>query len=384
MANRTLRTQSESLALKSRLDRNALEESRDCGKEPPREILAALLEPIREGLQEVRRLYSASLLSTGASSISAEIFFTPEVEAPENTSFPHSLIADIAGYMQSLEGKWLRPALVLLAADLFGAPAKRGARVAAGLELLHNATLIHDDIIDESDIRRGRYAIWKRWGSPATVLMGDLLYAKSMELTTSFGNLEIQQTIAQATARMCQGELHQLQWAGNLKVTETEYLQVVSDKTACLLSACTQCGALLAEAAPEAVDRMRRFGLLLGMAFQIIDDVLDFVADPKELGKAVGNDVAHGKVTLPMIHYLAHSPDPQPVIALITGRNGNRAIELSHEIQSTGSIQYARQVASRYGEEALRQLKELQQMGASEDKLSHLARLVDFVVHRRF
>jgi octaprenyl-diphosphate synthase len=205
-----------------------------------------------------------------------------------------------------------------------------------------------------------------------------------MELIISLNSLEIPRVIAQATARMCQGELHQLQWAGNLKVTEAEYLQVVSDKTACLLSACTQCGALIAGASPEAVERMRRFGLQLGMAFQIIDDVLDFVADPKELGKAVGNDVAHGKVTLPLIHFLAHSPRPEPAIALITGRNGKNTLELNRDIQSTGSIQYARDIASRYGEEALRQLQGLEQAGADEEPLSHLARLVNFVVHRRF
>lgn len=357
---------------------------RESGKEPSREILEALLEPVRKGLLEVRRIYSASLLSTGASSVSDDIFLDGRVTPPGNSSFPHSLVADMAGYMQTLEGKWLRPALVLFATDLFNAPSERGAPVAAGLELLHNATLIHDDIIDESDIRRGRHAIWKRWGSPATVLMGDLLYAKAMELIVSFDHQEIPRVIARATARMCQGELHQLQWAGDLKVTEAEYLQVVSDKTACLLSACTQCGAMIAGASPEAVERMRRFGLHLGMAFQIVDDVLDFVADPEELGKAVGNDVAHGKVTLPLIHFLAHSPHPEPVIALITGRNGKNAVKLSREMQSTGSIQYARDIASHYGEEALRQLQGLKQTGASEDKLNHLARLVDFVVHRRF
>jgi octaprenyl-diphosphate synthase len=360
------------------------EEPRESGKEPSREILEALLEPVHNGLLEVRRIYSASLLSTGVSSVSDDIFLDGRVAPPEDSSFPHSLVADIAGYMQTLEGKWLRPALVLLATDLFGVPSERGAPVAAGLELLHNAPLIHDDIIDESDLRRGRYAVWKRWGSPATVLMGDLLYAKSMELIISLNSLEIPRVIAQATARMCQGELHQLQWAGNLKVTEAEYLQVVSDKTACLLSACTQCGALIAGASPEAVERMRRFGLQLGMAFQIIDDVLDFVADPKELGKAVGNDVAHGKVTLPLIHFLAHSPRPEPAIALITGRNGKNTLELNRDIQSTGSIQYARDIASRYGEEALRQLQGLEQAGADEEPLSHLARLVNFVVHRRF
>jgi octaprenyl-diphosphate synthase len=357
---------------------------RKSGKEPSREILEALLEPVCKGLLEVRRIYSASFLSTGASSVSDDIFLDERLTPPANSSFSHSLVANIAGYMLTLEGKWLRPALVLLTMDLFNAPSERGASVAAGLELLHNATLIHDDIIDESDIRRGRHAIWKRWGSPATVLMGDLLYAKAMELIVSIDYLEIPRVIARATARMCQGELHQLQWAGDLKVTEAEYLQVVNNKTACLLSACTQCGAMIAGAPPEAVERMRRFGLHLGMAFQIVDDVLDFVADPGELGKAVGNDVAHGKVTLPLIHFLAHSPHSEAVIALITGRNGKNAVELSREMQSTGSIQYARDVASHYGEEALRQLEELERTGASKDKLNHLARLVDFVVHRRF
>lgn len=349
-----------------------------------RPSLQDLFEPIQEDIHEVRRVFCDSLLSAGSSGVLPELTLQRSFSTLQNSVFSHQLIADIAGYLRSLEGKWLRPALVIFSTDLFGADRKAAARIGAALELIHNATLIHDDIIDESDTRRGKPAVWKRWGSSATVLMGDLLFAKAFELTTTHGNILLQRVIAQATSRMCQGELHQLQSAGNFQVTEEEYLQVVTNKTACLMSACTECGGLIAEAPEEALEALRRYGLYLGMAFQITDDVLDYVADPAELGKSVGNDVARGKVTLPLIHHLASITHPEPLIQWLSGSNGKSGINLAEALESTGSIQYALDRAEQFGEMAIGCLPVLSQWSAGTDKIVPFERLVEFVVSRRF
>ena len=349
-----------------------------------RESFERLLEPVRQSLRDVKHCYRDSLLSTSYSEISDEILLPGQPQERIARAIGHESIRDIAEYMQGLQGKWFRPAVLLLSADLFGPISPGAISVAAALELIHNATLIHDDIIDEAETRRGHRAVWKRCGSSATVLMGDLLYAKAFELTTAHGDIRIQRVIAQATSRMCQGELHQLQWAGDVTTTEAEYLQVICDKTARLMAACAQCGGMLAGAAEEGVDRLRRFGLHLGMAFQIADDVLDYVADPKQLGKSVGNDVAHGKVTLPLIHHLAHGNEPESALAAIRGDNGRKTEDLTEALRSTGSIDYALQVARKYAERAKVCLDELEPFGAETRKIDHLKRLADFVVHRRY
>jgi octaprenyl-diphosphate synthase len=354
------------------------------GKESLRHLLDHLLAPIENPLEQVKIIYRDSLLSTGASQVPEDVLLDKSAGEVDPATFPHELVSDIADYMTRQEGKWLRPALVLLMAKACGDRTGEAAPIAAALELIHNATLIHDDIIDDSATRRGRRAVWKRWGSSATVLMGDLLYAKAFELTTRHGSLQIQRIIAEATGNMCQGELHQLQSAGRMNVTEEEYLQVVANKTACLMAACTRCGALIGKAPEEAAEAAGRFGLSLGMAFQIIDDVLDFVADPSILGKSVGNDVARGKVTLPLIHYMNTSADPQPVMELIGGNNGKLSIDLRAEVESTGSIDYARRMALRYEQQAQQRLDELSEYCEDREVTGRLKDLARFVVDRRF
>jgi geranylgeranyl pyrophosphate synthase len=351
-------------------------------KDNVRQSFRKLVRPVQQGLVEVKSIYKESLLSAGRPTYSREIFQDALSEPAEEAGLCHELAADIARYMGSLEGKWLRPALTLLAADFFGVSSSRVARVAAALELIHNATLIHDDIIDESETRRGREAVWTRWGNSATVLMGDLLYAKAFELTTLEGRIEIQQVIAAATSRMCQGELHELESNGRADVSEIEYLQVVSDKTAALMSACTQCGAILSGASASEVDAMRQYGLMLGMAFQITDDVLDYVADVKVLGKTVGNDLANGQLTLPLIHFLARdSEESEGVRLYLLGKNGKQKMNLTEKLEQAGSINYSLSVARRYAERAKEALAGID---GRPEKVEHLDRLANFVVDRRF
>lgn len=344
----------------------------------------SLLEPVSSHLESARAIYSRSLLA------SAEVLPPSQVPGirPISTSTERvpcsELISGMAEYLNSFDGKWLRPALVLLSTGVFGEDPGKAAPIGAALELIHNATLIHDDIIDESETRRGRRALWKRWGSGATVLMGDLLYAKAFELTTRHGSIEIQEMIATATGRMCQGELQQLESCGKTDVTEEEYLNVIANKTACLMSACTQSGSMVAEAEQEDVERMRLFGINLGMAFQIVDDLLDYVADPEILGKSIGNDLARGKVTLPLIHHLASTDDPQPIIDSICGSNGNGAKDVRSRLSKTRSIDYARDKAREYGRLARQQLEEISQDKTDDQFRNTLFQLADFVISRGF
>ena len=214
--------------------------------------------------------------------------------------------------------------------------------------------------------------------------MGDLLYAKSFELTTAHGDIAIQRVIATATSRMCQGELHQLESDKNFDLTEMEYLQVISNKTACLMAACTQSGGMIGGASTEELDIIWNYGLNLGMAFQIMDDVLDYIASPDEIGKSVQNDAIRGKITLPLIHYLQHSKDPGPVMAYLNGENSKVKIDLRMEVESTESIEYARAVATRYTSDAKDRLAHLRGERLDSSKIDHLKRLADFVIYRGY
>jgi len=348
--------------------------------EPTQVTFERLVEPIRDSLDEAKRVYASSLLSVGRSVVSEETL----ARRQSREACGPDLIAAMADYVLQLEGKWLRPALLLFAAEQFGKSGANAPVIAAAMELIHNATLIHDDLIDEAETRRGRQTVWRRWGASASVLMGDLLFAKAFELTSTHGDPALQRVIAGATTRMCQGELHQLQSACDVEVTEVEYLQVVGDKTACFMSACTECGALIAGARPEASALLRQYGFDFGMAFQITDDVLDYVADAQELGKSIGNDFQRGKITLPLIHFLATSSAPEPVQAWLSSQGSGKSVDLQAALRETGSIDYSLGIARRYTEQAKSRLDALAALGVPQARLEHLRGLADFVVTRRF
>ena len=239
--------------------------------------LAQIFDPIRDDLDRVEREFSRHVES--------------RVE----------LIPQIGRYIQTSGGKRVRPALLLMASRLTGYAGDRAVLYASVIEFIHTATLVHDDIIDNSELRRGREAVHSRWGNDITVLLGDYLYIKSMALALSHDNLEIIRLLCDVTLRMIEGELYQLTKTGDLTISEEEHFEIMRRKTAYLFGGCAQIGGMLGQVTPDQQLALRDYGFHLGMAFQLIDDLLDYTADEAVLGKPVGEDLRAGKVTLPII-----------------------------------------------------------------------------------
>src|SRR5437763_10330499 len=216
------------------------------------------------------------------------------------------LIPKIGRYIQTSGGKRLRPAVLLMAARLSGYQGDRAILYAAVVEFIHTATLVHDDIIDDSDLRRGRLAVHSRWGNDITVLLGDYLYIKSMAMALTHDELEIIRLLCDVTLRMIEGELYQLTKNGDAEITEDEHFDIMRRKTAHLFGGCAQIGGMLNKLSGERAQALWEYGFNLGMAFQIVDDLLDFTGDAQAVGKPIGSDLREGQVTLPLIHLQQH------------------------------------------------------------------------------
>ena len=217
------------------------------------------------------------------------------------------LIQEMGGYIAGAGGKRLRPILLLLAARLAGYRGPRGVRLACVVELLHTATLIHDDVVDRAPLRRGRPSANARWGDDASLLVGDHLYSKSFAMLVRDNDRAVMETLARSTVSMTEAEVFQLELKRSGAMTEGDYLRIITQKTASFMSACCRIGGLLGGISPERVDALTRYGLDIGVAFQISDDSLDFVADQERLGKAIGADLREGKRTLPLIAMLGRA-----------------------------------------------------------------------------
>ena len=224
------------------------------------------------------------------------------------------LIPEIGRYIQSSGGKRVRPAVLLMAARLAGYTGEQGVNYASVVEFIHTATLVHDDIIDDADLRRGRAAVHSRWGNDITVLLGDYLYIKSMGMALTYDSLDLVRLLCDVTLRMIEGELYQLTKTGDVDITEEEHLEIIRRKTAYLFGGCGEIGGMLGEVTSEQRTALREYGFNLGMAFQLVDDLLDYTADKTALGKPIGSDLREGKVTLPAI--------------LLLQRDGGRSSEL--------------------------------------------------------
>jgi octaprenyl-diphosphate synthase len=240
--------------------------------------LAQIFEPIRDDLETVDREFIHHIQSRV------------------------SLIPQIGKYIQDTGGKRVRPALLLMAARLSGYRGDRAVLYASVVEFIHTATLVHDDIIDDAQLRRGRMAVHSRWGNNITVLLGDYLYIKSMALALTHDALEIIRLLCDVTLRMIEGELYQLTKTGDIHISEEEHFEIIRRKTAYLFGGCAQIGGMLGRLGPEQERALREYGYNLGIAFQLVDDLLDFTADQATLGKPVASDLREGKVTLPVIY----------------------------------------------------------------------------------
>jgi octaprenyl-diphosphate synthase len=242
-----------------------------------------------------------------------------EVALTDNLKPYLPLVSHVAKYIMFSGGKRIRPLLMVLSARLCGYKGNYDKTLSVVFEYLHAATLLHDDLVDGADIRRGNPVAHSIWGNPATVLVGDFLLARSMAIATRTNSLPIIHILAHITAQMSEGEIHQLLHCGDLAVDETDYMDVITRKTAYLMQAACQVGALLAEGPGEQVRAMADYGYHLGIAFQMADDLLDYTADTRMLGKAIGADLREGKLTLPVIHALdrATTEDRRRVEAII-------------------------------------------------------------------
>jgi octaprenyl-diphosphate synthase len=327
-------------------------------QKPSAAALAQLFEPIREDLREVEREFARHVQSQVA------------------------LIPTIGDYIQNGGGKRIRPAVLLMAARMAGYTGERAVLYASVLEFIHTATLVHDDIIDESQLRRGREAVHTRWGNHVTVLFGDFLYLKSMSLALTQDDLAIIRLLCDVTLRIVEGEIYQLTKNGDVDLTEAEHFDIVQSKTAYLFAGCARIGGMLGPITRDQQEALWQYGLNIGMAFQIVDDLLDFTGEEVALGKPVGGDLREGKLTLPVIHMRDRGGSRAAALLRKVVEAREVSLDEWHEIRAlltqTRSIEYAGRVASDYVERAKKTLYCFPSSGARDA----LMFLPDYVVSR--
>jgi octaprenyl-diphosphate synthase len=303
-------------------------------KTPSSADLAQIFEPIRGDLEAVEQEFVRHIQSRVA------------------------LIPEMGRYIQTSGGKRVRPAVLLMASRLSGYRGDRAVLYASVVEFIHTATLVHDDIIDGADLRRGRLAVHSRWGNDITVLLGDYLYIKSMAMALTQDALEIIRLLCDVTLRMIEGELYQLTKTGDVDITEDEHLEIIRRKTAFLFGGCAEIGGMLGSVTPDRAAALREYGFNLGIAFQLVDDLLDYTADATALGKPIGGDLREGKVTLPIIFLLRHGGEEAD--RLIRTAVGNRAVSpdeweaILRLLEEHGATELAFERAVEYAERAKR------------------------------
>jgi octaprenyl-diphosphate synthase len=258
------------------------------------------------------------------------------------------LVEEISSYLIDAGGKRLRPLLVLLAAKASGYQGQQHINLATVIEFLHTAMLLHDDVVDASDLRRGRKTVNAAWGNPASVLVGDFLHSRAFEMMVEIGNMQIMKILSHATNTIAEGEVQQLTNVRNPEMSENSYMEVITRKTAMLFQAASHSGAVLANAPTEQEDALKRYGLHLGLAFQLVDDALDYEGSTKDLGKNVGDDLAEGKMTLPLIVAIRDGDEAQRTFvrqAILNGgvENLNEIVDI---VKDTGGLKYTRDIAN--------------------------------------
>ncbi|MCX8034482.1 MAG: polyprenyl synthetase family protein [Thermodesulfovibrio sp.] len=229
-----------------------------------------------------------------------------------------TLIPTIGTYIINSGGKRLRPLFLLLSADLAGYRGYKRVILAAVIEALHTASLLHDDVVDEAEIRRGKKSANRIWGNQVVVLLGDYLYAKALHLSVAQESLQIMEALSRATSQMAEGEILQLMKAGDPSITFDEYIKIITGKTAGLITAACRIAGVLAQLSDEKVQALTDFGHNIGVAFQMIDDILDYVAEENQLGKKLGKDLMEGKITLPLIELLNKAKEKKEIVDIIT------------------------------------------------------------------
>ncbi|NIY81802.1 octaprenyl diphosphate synthase [Vibrio hepatarius] len=292
-----------------------------------------------------------------------------------------SLINQLGFYIISGGGKRIRPLLAVLAARALGYQGNAHTTTAAFIEFIHTATLLHDDVVDESDMRRGKATANAAFGNAASVLVGDFIYTRSFQMMTELGSMKILKLMSDAVNVIAEGEVQQLMNCNDPNTTEESYMQVIYSKTARLFEAATQIGAILNDSPADVELAMQNYGKYLGTAFQLIDDVMDYTSDGKEMGKNVGDDLAEGKPTLPLLYAMKNgTPEQSAMIReAIEKANGMEKLnEILATMEETGSLEYTRQKAYQEADKAIAELHVL----ADSPYKEALVTLAHMSVHR--
>lgn len=313
-----------------------------------------------------------------------------EIEKALNTIDPENL-HDASKHLIKAGGKKIRPALVLLTAEAVGGNIEGAYKTAAAVELIHTFSLIHDDIMDEDEMRRGMPSVHTIWGEPMAILAGDILFSLAFELVAQTHSDDIPpnrvvqalNTVVDACIKICEGQAFDMSFEGKLDVKESEYLNMIYKKTAALIAAATKAGAIMGGGSEQQVLAMTEYGRLIGMVFQIQDDYLDVVSDEKQLGKPVGSDIVEGKMTLMVVHTLsvASTEDKEELISILNNHsedteNVKKAIDI---FDKYGSIKYAHDIAQDNVKNAKKQLDAVEDSPAKEA----LIQMADFMLQRK-
>jgi len=329
---------------------------------------------VRAGDSVLKQLWLFNQINSDLQRVEKEL--TKFVE----TGYP--ILQDSAVHLLAAGGKRLRPAFTLLAGKFYGYPLERLMPVAMALELIHMSSLVHDDVVDASLTRRGRATVKAKWGNIVSVETGDYLLAKSLMLISKIDHPEVARILAEISVEMCQGEIQQIKCSFDVEQTLKQYYYRIKRKTALLISACCKLGALVSGAPRRQVWALGAYGHSLGMAFQIVDDVLDITAKPSEFGKPIGGDLHQGIMTLPMILALKTSPESSQLKSLLKkiDKTDDEVRETIDLIKSTGAIDQSMQLVDLYIEKAKKHLLELPKIPTRKA----LVELAEFIRTRKF
>jgi octaprenyl-diphosphate synthase len=292
------------------------------------------------------------------------------------------LINQVADYIINSGGKRLRPALVLLSAGVFGKIETRHHELAAVVEFIHTATLLHDDVVDESALRRGRATANTLFGNAASVLVGDFVYSRAFQMMVGVQNMRVMDILAEATNIIAEGEVLQLLNINDADISDDDYLRVIHYKTAKLFEAATRLGAVICQASTEDENAMAEYGMRLGTAFQLIDDVLDLSGNSEDIGKNLGDDIAEGKPTLPLLYAMRHGDAKQSQLIRHAIEQGGLEdfSAIIQAVEETGALDYVRNIAKQEAELACKAIQHL----PSTPQHQALIQLAEFSVSRTF
>ncbi len=305
----------------------------------------------------------------------ADDFAAVNALIPRRLTSDVGLVEEIGRHIIDSGGKRLRPLLVLLGAQCLGYRGTDHVKLAAIIEFLHTATLLHDDVVDRSDLRRGRATANHLWGNAPSVLVGDFLYSRAFQLMVELGRIDIISILSDATNVIAEGEVQQLANVGKADISETTYFSVIRAKTAMLFQAASHTAAVLASRDETHIATLRDYGLTLGLAYQLVDDWLDYAGDPAVMGKNAGDDLAEGKLTLPLIHTLRHgsTTDCQIVRDAIETRSSAALTDVIVAVKRSGALDRTRRDAEVHAQRAIELLATLPS-GEYRDALADLAR----------